>query len=626
MDVASKYKGYTGQLLRVDLTRKKAFEQKLSSEFARMYLGGNGFAARIIYDEVSPDVEPLSPENNLVFMTGPANGTQVPFAAKFGAWSVSPLTGNFHDSMVSSPMASEIKYAGFDGLVFEGRAEKPIFLWIDDNIVEFRDASDLWGMTTTETQEAIREEVRDPEVNVACIGPAGERLVRYAAILVGNRCMGRGGLGAVMGSKKLKAVAIRGSGDVEVADLEGLQRFAKEVCEAVKEHPSYVNMAKYGTPGNVSSFTRLGISIGTRNYREEYFEGWKTISGEFMRENFVMKDLACPTCPLACSKASYVREGPYSGIVTEGPEYETIFAFGSMCGNDRLDVIIKADRLCDEYGIDTITAGSTIAFAMECYEKGIITKEEADGLDLAWGKSDAILKLIDKISKREGFGDLLAEGSLRAARKIGRGAEQYSMTVKGMEIAGHSPRGLRGMMLAYATATRGGSHHDGRATGEYGMDRLSTEGKARFVRDVNHMTAVGDSLIVCRFSERLYGFTLTQMYVDIVNLVTGFGLDLKELELIGERVYNLERAFNVRRGVRRKDDWLPDRILNEPLTTGPAKGVSASPKILNMLLDEYYELRGWDKETGIPTRSKLRELGLGDVARDLEKLRDNQRA
>lgn len=372
------------------------------------------------------------------------------------------------------------------------------------------------------------------------------------------------------------------------------------------------------TPGNVDTFSKLGIAVPTRNYREEYFEGWKTIAGTFMRENFVVKDLACPTCPLACSKTCSVREGPYAGTINEGPEFETIFSLGSMCLNDHMDAIIKGDKICDEYGFDTISAGCTIAFAMECYEKGLITKKDTGGIDLTWGNHEAIIAMLEKIGRREGFGDLLAEGSWRAAQKIGNGADHFSMTVKGLELAGHSPRGLRGMLLAYATSTRGGSHHDGRATGEYGMDRLATEGKAKFVRDVNHMTAVGDSAIICRFSERLYGFTLTSTYVDLINLVTGMGLNLHELELIGERIYNLERAFNVRCGIRRKDDWMPDRILNEPLTVGPSKGVGASPEILNKLLDEYYELRGWQKETGIPTKEKLTELGLEGVAKDLE--------
>jgi aldehyde:ferredoxin oxidoreductase len=615
------YKGYCGKILRVNLTTKKTSEQRLTNELVRKYLGGNGIAARIIYDEVKPMTDAFSPDNKLVYMTGPLNGTRTPFAAKFGAWSISPLTGHFHDSTVSGPMASEIKYAGYDGFVFEGRSEKPVYIWIDDDTVQIRDASHLWGKTSYETQEMIREEIKDPEIKIACIGPAGEKLVRYGCVIVEARCLGRGGLGAVMGSKNLKAVAVRGSGDVEVADLEGLQKLAEDVYKTVKEHPSYISLSKYGTPGQISSFsTKLGISFGTRNYREEYFEGWETISGEYMRENFVVKDLACPSCPVACSKVSSVREGPYAGTVNEGPEYETIFALGSMCGNDRLDAIVKADRLCDEYGIDTITVGCTIAFAMECYERGLITKKDTGGIDLTWGNHEAIVTMVEKIGKREGFGDVLAEGSWRAAKKIGKGAEKYSMTVKGLEIPGHSPRGLRGMLLAYATSTCGGRHHDGRATGEYGMDRLAVKGKPKFVRDVNHMTAVGDSLIICRFSERLYGFTLTQAYVDIVNLVTGFGLDLRELELIGERIYNLERAFNVRYGIRRKDDWVPDRILKEPLTTGPAKGTGASPKILNKMLDEYYELRGWDKETGIPTKAKLVELGLEDVARDLEKL------
>jgi aldehyde:ferredoxin oxidoreductase len=616
------YKGYCGKILRVDLTTKKISEQRLTGELVRKYLGGNGIAARIIYEEIKPDTDPLSPDNKLIFMTGPANGTRVPFASKFGAWSLSPLTNHFHDSLVSALMAAEIKYAGYDGFVFEGRSEKPVYVWVDDNVVKIRDADHLWGRKCSETHEMIREELGDSEIRVACIGPSGEKLVRYANIGVDvSRRLGRGGLGAVMGSKNLKAVAVRGHGSVEVADLEGLQKFADSAYETIKNHPAYVRYSLYGTPGAVLTNATLGISFGTRNWREEYFEDWEKLSGEFIRERFTVKDLACPDCPMGCSHATTVLEGPYAGTTLEGPEYETIYAFGPMCGNNRLDAILAANKLCDEYGIDTISTGVTIAFAMECYEKGLITSKDTDGIELTWGNHDAIVTMVEKIARREGFGDLLAEGSWRAAKKIGKGAENYSMTVKGLELPGHSPRTMRGMMLAYATSTCGGRHHDSRPTAEYGeIDRLEVKGKPEFVRASNHMCAVGDSLIICRFSERLYGHTLSQSYVDIVNLVTGFGLDLRELELIGERIYNLERAINVRCGIRRKDDRIPNRFFKDALTTGPAKGEVASLEVFNKMLDEYYDLRGWDKKTGIPTEEKLVELGLEDVARDIEKL------
>lgn len=615
-----KYKGYCGQILRINLTTKKVSKQLLTDEHVRKYLGGNGIAARIMYDEIKADTDPFDAENKLIFMTGPINGTRVPFAAKFGAWTKSPLTGLFHDSQVSGLMSAELKYAGYDGIVFEGSSEKPVYAWIDDDSIQIKDAVHLWGLKTTDTCSAILQELGDSEIQVACIGPGGEKLVRYACINVGDhRVLGRGGLGAVMGSKNLKAVAVRGSGSVDVADLNGLQRFIDDTYDKVKKHPAYIRYSLYGTPGGVLGEATLGISFGTKNWREEYFDGWEKLTGEFIRERFTVKDLACPTCPLGCSHVSSVKDGPYAGTVLEGPEYETIYAFGPMCGIDRLDAIIKANALCDEYGIDTISTGVTLAFAMECYEKGLLTKRDIDGIDLTWGNHEAVVAMTEKIGKREGFGDLLAEGSWRASKMIGKGAEYYSMSIKGLELPGHSPRTMRGMMLGYATSTCGGRHQDGRPTAEYAaIDRLEVKGKPKFVRDVNHMTAVGDSLVLCRFSERLYGFTLTQSYVDIVNLVTGIGLNLQELETIGERIYNIERAFNVRCGIRRGDDRIPDRFFKEALTVGPAKGEVASLSTFNGMLDEYYEIRGWDRSTGIPRKEKLVDLGLEDVAKDLE--------
>ncbi len=615
-------KGYCGKILRLDLTTKKISEQRLTSDVVRKYLGGNGIAARIIYDEIRPSTDPMSPDNKLVFMTGPLNGTRVPFASKFGVWSLSPLTNNFHDSLVSAAMAAETKYAGYDGFVFEGRSEKPVYVWIDDNVAKICNADYLWGKKSSETHKMILEDLGDNEIQVACIGPSGEKMVRYANIGVGvSRRFGRGGLGAVMGFKNLKAVAVRGQGNIEVADLEGLQEFADNAYERVKNHPAYVRYALYGTPGSVTTDSTLGISFGTRNWREEYFEDWEKLSGEFMRERFTVKDLACPNCPVGCSHTTTVRDGPYAGTTLEGPEFESIYAFGPMCGNNRLDAIIAANKLCDEYGIDTISTGVTIAFAMECYEKGLITTKDTNEIELTWGNHDAIITMVEKIAKREGFGDLLAEGSWRAAKKIGKGAEKFSMTSKRLELPGHSPRTMRGMMLAYAVNTCGGRHHDARPTAEYGeIDRLEAKGKPKFVRASNHMCAIGDSLIICRFSERLYGHTLNQKYVDMINFVTGFDLSLGDLELIGETIYNLERVINVRRGVRRRDDKIPDRFFKDILTAGPAKGEVANREVFNNMLDEYYELRGWNKNTGIPTKKKLVELGLEDVARNLQKL------
>ncbi|MCQ5340701.1 MAG: aldehyde ferredoxin oxidoreductase C-terminal domain-containing protein, partial [Candidatus Methanomethylicia archaeon] len=417
--------------------------------------------------------------------------------------------------------------------------------------------------------------------------------------------------------------AVRGSGTNEVADPEGLENWLKWYNEESKKVPGISSvLPTYGTPSLVSSINNIFGALGTRNHQTEYFEGWEGLCGETLKKKYWDKDMACPACPIACSKIFSVKEGKWKGAISEGPDYETLYSFGSMCGISDVGAVIKADNLCDEYGMDTVSCGVTISFLMECYEKGLIDKNFTGGIELKFGNDDAVIDLVEKTAKRIGMGDLIAEGSLRAARIIGKGSERFAIQVKGLEIPGHSARALRGMALGYAVATRGGGHHDPRPTGEYAgaSDRKAVEGKAAWVIGTMQWTAIGDSMIICHFLERLLGFTLNPKYAEMINIVTGFNYKFEELVEVAERILDLERAFNVRTGIRRKDDTLPRRFLEEPIPEGPSKGMYTDEQTLNKMLDDFYTLKGWDKRTGIPTKEKLIKIGLEDVAKELEKL------
>lgn len=615
-----KYGGYVGKILRVNLTEGKSRSEPISEGFARNYIGGNGFGARILYDEVKPRIDPFSLKNKVVFMTGPVTGTIIPTAARIGVFTKSPLTGLFFDSYAGGHFGAELKYAGFDGIIVEGRAEKPAYLWIDDGNVEVRDASGIWGKTTFEAQKLVWEELGTEEPKIACIGPAGEKLVRVACTILGVRAAGRGGHGAVLGSKNLKAIAVRGSGSISVPDIEAVEVFANELIESIKANPGTGrSLPEYGTPGIVTTNNDLGI-LGTRNWQTEVFEGAENIGGEAMRKKIVVKSKACFACPINCTKYSVVRAGPYANTIDEGPEYETLFSLGSILGNDCVESVAKADRLCDEYGIDTISTGLIIGFAMECYENGILTKKDTGGLDLKFGNHEAVVKMVEAIGNREGLGDILAEGVKRAAEKIGRGSEKYAIHSKGCEIAGHSARGLPGNAIGYAAGTRGGSHHDSRPTAERTgkVDRKTIEGKGRFAKNINDMKSIMDSIILCQLTEVIVGLLdVTEMHQRCINVITGMNLSLADVKGAGERIWTLERAFNVREGVRRKDDWLPRRFVEEPIPEGVSKGMVIKQEDLNKMLDEYYEARGWDQKTGIPLKETLLKLDLNGVAKEL---------
>ncbi|KXB03036.1 hypothetical protein AKJ47_02935 [candidate division MSBL1 archaeon SCGC-AAA261G05] len=605
--------GFTGKLLEVDLTKGEFEESSLSEPLAEAFLGGRGLAAAILYEELEPGVDPLSPENVLIFMTGPAAGTPLPSCHRSDVTTKSPLTGSYLCSSAGGFFGPELKFAGYDGIVIKGEAKNPVYVSIEDGEAEFKNAEELWGKLTDETELAIRNELKDSRVRVASIGPAGENLSKIANIVSDTRTWGRGGPGAVMGSKNLKAIAVRGHESVEVADEKGVSEFVQDLQKRYKEDPQTGEaFPKWGTHRFVDPINEAGM-FPTRNYQEGRFEDADKINASSLRERLVKRSTACFSCPIGCGKLSMVTEGPYADTVVDGPEYETLWAFGAQCGVDDPAAIAAANLWCDQYGIDTISAGSIIAFAMECFERGLLSKEDADGLELKFGNHEVFREILRKMVEREGIGNILADGTLAAAKQIGKDSEKYAMHVKGMELPAYDPRGAWGMGLAYATSCRGGCHLKAWTIsaeilkGDY--DPLSSKGKAELVSNLQNIRSTVDSIGVCAMAGRVVG---VEEMVEIMTLTTGMDFTPEKLIEAGDRIYTLERLLATQEGITRKDDTLPSRILNEELQEGPPKGVKLGEDKLNQMLDEYYKIRGWD-ENGIPTKEKLEELGIGEL-------------
>jgi len=616
-----RYKGYKGKLLRINLSTGKTTEEPLKEEWAEKYLGGAGYGARLFYDELKPGVDPFSPENKVMIMTGPVTGTLIPTASRVGAYCNSPLTNSYFHGTAGGNLGAELKYAGYDGIIIEGRSTVPVYIWIDDDLVEIREASHLWGKMSYETQELLKEELGSPEIHTAAIGPAGEILNRFACLVFGCRVTGRGGIGAVLGSKKVKAIAVRGSGSVEVPDLKGFRSFVDELLTVFKTHPATSNiLPTYGTPVLVNVNNALGV-FGNHNWQDEYFDRAEGLSGEVMKETIVVRNKACFACPVRSGKFVVINSGKYKGCVVEGPEYENIFSLGSQCGIDNIKAVAAAERLCDEYGMDAIEAGIAVAFSMEAFQKGILTLEDTEGLELKFGSEDAMMTMLHRIGKREGLGDILAEGVKRASERIGKGSEDFAMHNKGVTFPGHSARGMPGFALGYATGPRGGSHHDGRPTGERTglVPRQTFEGKAEYISKVNRFAIYTDSMIVCHLPEAIWGpLDVSEWCSRAVNAVTGMDISLEDARRTAERQWTIMRAFMVREGYRRKDDKLPKRFMEEPIPRGPSKGMVIDWTNFNKMLDEYYDFWGWDKSTGIPTAERLRSLDMGEIAQDME--------
>ena len=607
--------GYHGRILNVNLGSGRVDIETFDEMFARQYLGGNGFAIRLLYERLAAGIDPLAPENMIVFAVGPTTDTTVPGATRCCAGTKSPLTGLFFDTTFGGMFAAAQKRSGFEAIAITGRAAEPVYLLVHEDGAEIKPAADLWGRYTQETNHAIQER-EGGGVEVCAIGPAGENRVRFACAVhtwdkSRDGVAGRGGLGAVMGSKHLKAVAVSGRRKTSVADPEAIKTLLGETREPMKTGTAALK--NYGTTILVNMVNKIG-ALGVRNLQTESYDKADAISGETYKAAYFDKDTTCFKCPVACGKDFHVDDGEYAGTRWKMPEYETIFALGSMLDNAHKGSIVKANELCDQLGMDTISLGVTLAFAFECFEKGLLNRE-GTGRDLNFGDYHAILDLIEDTAYRRGFGDRLAEGSARLAAQLGDEASRFLYAVKALEMPAHSARVLKGMSLGYATSTRGGSHHDTRPTLQYGTehDNTTTDGKPEFAVHNQHFTAVGDSLTQCRFvSERGFGAMLNEHYPRMINAVTGWDLTLEEVERIGERIWNLERAFNVREGVGREQDVLPHRVMNEPVPEGMHQGMHCPPDELGGMLDDYYALRGWTSD-GVPTAERLQSLELSGL-------------
>jgi len=594
------------KLLRVNLSNQKIWTQTIDDETARKYVGGRGLGVKVLYDELKPGIDPFSPENKLIFMTGPVTGTAFPLSGRFHVITKSPLTGGIADSNCGGDWGPELRFAGFDGIVFEGVAKAPRYLWVRDEKAELRDAEKLWGKGVWDTEDMIRDELGDPKIKLASIGPAGERLVLFAAIINDkHRAAGRGGVGAVMGSKNLKSVAVRGMGKVSVADLKGLEVAVRRAVEKIRSSAvTGKSLPELGTAVLVNVINEIG-AYPTRNFQTGVFPTANKTSGETMRDKILVSNKPCWGCIVRCGRVTKVKEPPYQ-VEGEGPEYETVWSMGAMCGVDDLNAITKAHNICDDLGIDPISFGSTVACAMELYEKGLIPKEKLYGLELRFGNPQAIVELAWLTGYRSGFGNEIALGAKRLADKYN--APDLAMHVKGMELPAYDPRAIQGHGLGYATSNRGGCHLRAYmiAPEVIGipekLDPYKTEGKAQWVKTFQDLFCIADSLVFCKFLT----FALNADDLrELTNPITGWNWTTDELMRTGDRIYTLERMFINREGFGRKDDTLPKRMLEEPLPEGPAKG---RVNRLKEMLDDYYKVRGW--RNGKPTKAKLKEIGL----------------
>ena len=607
--------GYAGRILHVDLSSGRIWTEILNEEYAKKYIGGIGLGMRLYLDQSKPGVDPFSAENPLVLATGPLSGSMVPTGGNGHAFvSKSPQTFGVGETKAHGHFGTELKRAGYDAVIFYGKSERPVYLWIDDDAVQLLDAKYLWGKSPQETEDAIKKELKDAYIRVASIGIAGEKLVRIACVInEKTRACGRTGLGAVMGSKNLKAVAVRGSKDIAVANKDQLLELIKVQHERMKG-PAARKYRTLGTPENVLVLNALG-AMPTNNFTGAVFPDADRISGEYLNERFVAKVIGCSSCAMRCEHIAVVPEGPYKGTTTR-IEYEPLWAMGPNCGVGNLDAILKGMDLSNYYGVDAISIGGIISFAMDLYKNGIVNKETT-GLELNFGNAETMIEMIKRVSLREGFGDTLAEGVKIAAEKIGNDADKYAVHIKGVEMTGYDIRGLKTAALGYAVSFRGADHN---RHGAYGPDvsgkvnRFKAEkGRGKLVKETEDLYSIIDSLIVCKFSRGTYvkGFDdLAALYT----AVTGIEMSGEELRLAGERINNIGRLINIREGLSRKDDSLPWKIMHVPIPDeGPSKGSHVTQEELDLLLDDYYEVRGWDNE-GIPTPEKLKELGMEDLA------------
>jgi aldehyde:ferredoxin oxidoreductase len=619
-------KGYGGTVLRLNLTDGTIHHTPTEVDLAQRYLGGRGLNVKRLWDEVPAHTDGLSPENKLIFGVGPFVGTSVPGGSRFNVSAMSPQTGILGDSNAGGFFGSELKFAGYDQLIIEGRAQHPVYLWIKDDKIALRDARELWGRDVTETTTAIQAELGSQDIQVAAIGQGAENGVLFAGIMVNLvRAASRTGMGTVMASKNLKAIAVRGTNFVQVADMARFGELIAQLDERIYTHAEYDIRVRLGTTKLVSALNKIG-GIATRHFQTGQFEHAEQISGEAIESRFKAKTKGCFACTVPCSRYLVINDPRFPDLSLEGPEYEPLAGFTSRIGNGDLALGLRCVDLANRYGLDAIALSEAISWAMECYERGILTPEDVDGLDLTWGNEQAILTLIDQIVYRQGFGDLLADGAKKAAEQIGRGSEELVMHSKGLEVFQADPRSIKAYALANAVASRGADHlraepwfeFSGNAEEglrRYGVAesafRLEYKGKGRVVKHFEELAAISDATGFCKNTYNNMEVLDWDQTAALLNAATGWSMSGEAVRQVGERIVNLERLFIAREGITRADDTLPRRFLEEPL--GPETSPSAGSVVeLEPMLDEYYQVRNWDVQTGLPTAAKLQELGLTD--------------
>jgi len=608
--------GWTGKLLRVNLTTSKVSVEDVREDWQREYIGGRGLAARYLYEELDPTVDPLSPENVMIFATGPLTGTPAPCGARYMVVTKGALTNAITTSNSGGHWGPELKFAGYDMVVLEGRAEKPVYLYIYNDQVELRDASEYWGKGVGDTEDGLRDELGIPTLRVACIGPAGEQLVKFACIMNDkHRAAGRGGVGAVMGSKNLKAIAIRGTGGVKVAKPAAFMKAVWNMRSGMKDHPGRKSFAELGTAATIDMTQAYG-GLPTRNFNEGQFDEYENLNGNTIKDTRLVANKACFACTIACGRVT--RLGEHSDkymvnmhprnwkIAGEGPEYEAAWALGADTGVGDLDAVLKANWLCNDLGMDPISMGATLAAAMELYRDGNVKPEQVE-MPLEFGSGEALVRMVEATAFREGFGDELAEGSKRMGEKFKN--PDVFMGSKGQEYPAYDPRGFQGMGVAYATCNRGGCHLRAWTPGPETttMDPHTPKGKGEWVAGEQDRTTAHDNTGLCLFVGGAGGPLET--FVPITAAATGVDYTEDEFVKSGERTWNLERLWNLRAGLTKADDTIPKRLLKEAHKAGPSAGVVVQ---LDKMLPQYYAERGWDEE-GVPTREKLADLGLASI-------------
>lgn len=619
--------GYLGKIIRLNLSDRSIKIEKPDDVFYRTHFGGKGFVAHYLSKEVKGNIDPLSEDNKVVIATGVLTGLPVAGMPRFAVGAKSPLTGGYGQSEAGGFWGPELKKAGYDGLTIEGKADKPVYIYIKDDNIEIKDAKHIWGKETGEAQELIISELGDKSVKILQIGPGGENLVKYACILNGlKHANGRNGLGAVMGSKNLKAIVVKGNNKIPFYDNETISKIGKSFLSYYMENPLSRGLYEYGTNGGLMGNNAGGI-LPTQNFNNGEFEDAEKISAQTMNDTILKKREGCYACAIRCKRKvevkreDFVVDGKFGG-----PEYETVASFGSLCENNNLEIVSKANELCNRFGIDTISTGMTIAFAMECYENGILTENDLDGINLKFGNSEAILQMIEKIAKREGIGDILAEGSEKAAKKIGNGSEKFVLCVKGQELAMHDPRGKVGVGIGYAVCETGADHmvigHDPLFQKEgFTLDSIKPLGilepvgpldlswkKVRAFVYLQRWWSFFNMAGICDFGPAPRGAMPIEDVVKLVNAATGWNTSLMELMDAGERSINMARLINLREGFTKEDDTLPERLF-EGLKNGRLKGTAISKEEFKEALSLYYSMIGWD-ENGVPTKGKLLELNI----------------